>query len=244
MRAAAQLRELLFAGAFEPGERLVELELVQRLGVSRSPVRMALAMLEHEGLIALRPMGGHVVCAFSGADIEDLFHLRGVLAGSAARLAAERSALAPVLVAELRDCFDAMEATLLAFPAPGAVKRYFEQDALLDDLIVRLADSPRLKRLLDGAVTVPFTSSGHFAGRQLQIPPLGFLTMMQSHHRSLLDAIERAEGERAENVAREHWRAFSDGLRHVLNSQSPAVPSEHEVRTPQAAGTVAGRPLG
>jgi len=246
MRAVAQLRELLFAGAFKPGERLLEVELVRRLGVSRSPVRLALAMLEHEGLIALRPAGGHVVCAFTRVEIEDLFRLRGVLAGTAARLAAERSGLAPRLVAELRDCFDAMETTLQAFPAPGAVKRYFEQDALFDELIVRLADSPRLKRLLDGAVTVPFTSSGHFAGRQLQLPPLGFLTMMQSHHRSLLDAIERAEGTRAENVAREHWRAFSDGLRHVLNSPSPSVPSEaseHELRAPATAGTDAATPV-
>jgi DNA-binding FadR family transcriptional regulator len=49
-------------------------------------------------------------------------------------------------------------------------------------------------------------------------PPLGFLLLMQSHHRALLDAIERGEGSRAESVAREHWRTFSDGLQHVLKS--------------------------
>jgi GntR family transcriptional regulator of vanillate catabolism len=173
--------------------------------------------------------------------VEDLFQLRGVLAGTAARLAAERSHQAPGLLTQLRECVERMDAALLEFPVHGTVQRYFEQDALLDDLIVQLAGSPRLKRLLDSAVTVPFTSSGHFAGRQLQIPPLGFLLLMQSHHRALLDAIERAEGSRAESVAREHWRAFSDGLKHVLNSACHAAlsdPNPRALPAPAAGGAI------
>jgi GntR family transcriptional regulator of vanillate catabolism len=226
MRALAQLRDLLLGGAFGPGERLFETDLVQRLGVSRSPLRLALTMLEHEGLIELRPTGGHVARAFTAAEVEDLLHVRGVLEGTAARLAAERSRKPPALLAELRASFDAMDAALSAFPAPGVFRRYFEEDSVFSALIVRLAGSPGLKRVLDRAVTVPLAPSGRFAGRQMEQPPLGFLVLMQSHHRGLLDAIERGEGTRAESIAREHWRSFSDGLQHVLRSACQRAPHE------------------
>ena len=52
MRALLRLRELILSGEFEPGERMSELPLVERLGVSRTPLRLALASLEHEGLLS------------------------------------------------------------------------------------------------------------------------------------------------------------------------------------------------
>lgn len=245
MRAVAQLRELLFAGVFKPGERLLEVELVQRLGVSRSPLRLALTMLQHEGLIELRPTGGHVVRAFTLSEVEDLLHVRGVLEGTAARLAAERSRSAPAVLAELRACCQAMEDALAAFPAQGVFGRYFARDAEFNALIVQLAASPGLKRLLDSAITIPLAPTGRFAGRQLEHPPIGFLTLMQSHHRALLDAIEHGEGTRAESVAREHWRTFSDGLKFVLKTQCQFA--THDVpkpalRPPAAENTNADRP--
>ena len=71
-----------------------ELPLVARLGVSRTPLRLALVELEHEGL--LRPLdgGGYVVREFTEADVRDAVELRGVLEGTAARFAAERGASA------------------------------------------------------------------------------------------------------------------------------------------------------
>src|SRR3954453_13013958 len=90
MRAQLRLRELLLSGEFEPGARMSELPLVDRLGVSRTPLRLALAALEHEGLLRVLPGGGYVVREFTRADIDDSIELRGVLEGTAARFAAER----------------------------------------------------------------------------------------------------------------------------------------------------------
>ncbi len=92
MRALLRLRELILSGEFEPGERMSELPLVERLGVSRTPLRLALATLEHEGLLRSLSGGGYAVRAFTQADMRDAVELRGVLEGTAARFAAERGA--------------------------------------------------------------------------------------------------------------------------------------------------------
>src|SRR3954469_15171246 len=92
MRALLRLRALLLGGEFEAGSRMPELPLVERLGVSRTPLRLALATLEHEGLLAVAPGGGYAVRSFTRKDIDHAIDLRGVLEGTAARFAAEEGA--------------------------------------------------------------------------------------------------------------------------------------------------------
>src|SRR6476469_7105657 len=90
VRAVTSLRELLLGGEFRPGERISELPLVDRLGVSRTPIRLALEKLAQEGLLEKSPAGGFTVRAFTLADIWDAIEARGALEGSAAKLATER----------------------------------------------------------------------------------------------------------------------------------------------------------
>src|SRR3954447_11379992 len=106
MRALLRLRELLLSGEFEPGTRMSELPLVERLGVSRTPLRLALAKLEHEGLLELIPGGGYVVREFTRANIDDAIELRGVLEGTAVRFAAERGVRRRPLTS-MRACIEA-----------------------------------------------------------------------------------------------------------------------------------------
>src|ERR1700685_391483 len=108
-RTLLNLRGMLLRGDFQPGERLSELPLVARLGVSRTPIRLALDRLAHEGLLEPSPTGGFVVRAFSIEDIWDAIETRGVLEGAAARFAAERLAQDSEL-AQLRECRDEMDA--------------------------------------------------------------------------------------------------------------------------------------
>src|ERR1700744_477625 len=74
------------------GERIPELPRVDGLGVSRTPLRLALAALEHEGLLEPLPTGGYVGRAFTAREIVDAIQLRGVREGTPARFAAERGA--------------------------------------------------------------------------------------------------------------------------------------------------------
>ncbi len=91
-KALLGLRDLILTGEVEPGERLSEVALSERLSVSRTPLRAALQKLEQEGLVALIPSGGYAVRSFSRQEVIDAIELRGVLEGAAARLAAERGA--------------------------------------------------------------------------------------------------------------------------------------------------------
>ena len=75
------LREMVLRGDFAPGERLAELTLVPRLRASRTPVRLALDQLAHEGLLEALPTTGFRVRQFAPADIRDAIEIRGVLEG-------------------------------------------------------------------------------------------------------------------------------------------------------------------
>src|SRR4051794_6147977 len=88
-RVLVQLRDMILKGAFTPGERLAEIPLAEKLGASRTPVKLALATLEHEGLIEPSPAGGYQMRRFTSQEIADAIRVRGVLEGFAARLIAE-----------------------------------------------------------------------------------------------------------------------------------------------------------
>ena len=93
VRAELRLREMILAADLAPGERIVELALVDKLGVSRTPIRAALLRLSQEGLLEPLSSGGYAVRTFTDQDVSDAIALRGMLEGLAARLAAERGCL-------------------------------------------------------------------------------------------------------------------------------------------------------
>lgn len=84
------LREAIMNGSLQPRERLMEIQLAEELGVSRTPVREALRKLELEGFIVMVPRKGAYVSDLSMKDIADVFEIRAALEGLAAALAAER----------------------------------------------------------------------------------------------------------------------------------------------------------
>ena len=92
VKVQLKLREMIFAGELVAGARITELAMVERLGVSRTPIRAALMRLEQEGLLQHYPSGGYAVRTFSETDVADAIELRGMVEGLAVRLAAERSA--------------------------------------------------------------------------------------------------------------------------------------------------------
>ncbi|HTW11526.1 MAG TPA: GntR family transcriptional regulator, partial [Solirubrobacteraceae bacterium] len=90
LAATLGLRQMIIDGELAAGDRVSELALAERLCVSRTPLRLALAQLSHEGLLEVLPGGGFAVRAFTIQQVADAIELRGVLEGTAARLAAER----------------------------------------------------------------------------------------------------------------------------------------------------------
>src|SRR5580700_4522274 len=89
-RATLELREMLVQGRLRPGEKIREVPLSAQLRISRIPLHLALERLAGEGFLEMLPKRGFRVQRFSVEDIYDAIDLRGVLEGTAARIAAER----------------------------------------------------------------------------------------------------------------------------------------------------------
>src|SRR5580704_15776524 len=145
MRALLALREQILSGEFKPGERL---------GVSRTPLRLALASLEHEGLLQVLPTGGYVVREFTLTDIRQAIELRGVLEGTACRFAAEHGATRRDLRA-LREINDAVE-PLVHRADYESFERYVALNATFHDRLIKMAHSPLLERTLATVLALPF----------------------------------------------------------------------------------------
>lgn len=219
VKAQLRLRELILAGELAPGARIAELAIVERLGVSRTPIRAALMRLEQEGLLDALPNGGYAVRTFSERDVSDAIELRGTIEGLAARLAAERG-VASVVLAEARSCLAQVD-ELLQQPAldDEAFTRYVALNERFHNLLSEMAGSGVLARELERVVSLPFASPSGFVVVQANSPQSrDMLIVAQDQHRQVLDAIERREGARAEAIMREHSRLAQRNLREAVQS--------------------------
>ena len=216
-RTILNLREMLLRGDFRPGERLSELPLVARLGVSRTPLRLALDRLANEGLLEVVPTGGFMVREFTIADIWDAIETRGVLEGTAARLASERLTDTSELAA-IRPLCDQMDAMMdLTIDTFG---RYLDLNESFHAGVVALAKSPILRRTVEQAIRLPFAAPSAMVFARMKLPKAAeMFTIGQAQHRALLEAIEHREGTRAESIAREHARLSRRNLEFALRDQ-------------------------
>lgn len=213
--ALLKLRELIFSGEFVPGERMSELPLVQRLGVSRTPLRLALSQLEHEGLLRGLPGGGYVVREFTQADVRDAIELRGILEGTAARFAAERGVPARELRA-LRAMNETI-AKLVHLADYESFERYLHLNETFHARLLKLARSSVLERSLEQIVALPFAGPSAFVLAEAQLPASrDILIVAHRHHVALIEALERRQSARAESIAREHARLALANLEIVV----------------------------
>ncbi len=219
-RAQARLRELIVGGELRPGERVTELALVERLGLSRTPIRSALVRLQDEGLLQALPGGGFVVREFSEGDIHDAIELRGTLEGLAARLAAERG-MPGSLLAAMQDCVQRIDA-LLAPPqlSEQAFAEYGELNARFHTLLAEACGSPIVRQQLERASTLPFASPNAFVLVHTTGPAArDRLLVAHEQHRATLQALAAGEGGRAEALMREHARNAHANLAAALANQ-------------------------
>lgn len=217
LRAVMRLRELVLAGAFTPGERISELAAVELLGISRTPVRLALGTLAHEGLLERLSSGGFIVRDFSLRDIYDAIELRGVLEGTAARMAAERSS-GKKETAALRKILHQIDALIEDDVRNDDVyEQYVELNDQFHDEMVRLAKCPLLERSLAQVTALPFASPNAFVKVQVaRSRSRDILIPAQHQHRALADAIEAGESARAMALGQEHARLAASNLKEVM----------------------------
>jgi GntR family transcriptional regulator, vanillate catabolism transcriptional regulator len=243
VNALLKLREFILGGEIKAGERMSELALVERLGVSRTPIRAALVRLEQEGLLRALPTGGFVVNAFNERDMHAAIEIRGTLEGLAARLAAERGVSATDLDV-LKRCLSGLDELVLdgGGVTVDSFSAYVELNEQFHRIIIELADSAVLTRQIARAVTLPFASASAFVMVQARLPEAQTMfTVAQDHHRCIVRAIEAREGQRAEMLMREHARLARRNLELALRNQQTRslVPGSNLItfRTRAAAGS-------
>jgi DNA-binding GntR family transcriptional regulator len=137
-RVAERLREAIIRGDYAPGTALSEVALADAFRTSRTPIREALKQLQVEGLVEIRPRVGTFVTEPSRREVVELFEVKEVLEGLAARLLAQRGRVPETdqLEANLRESDKAV--------AAGDAARYAELVHEFHDLIVRGADNGKL----------------------------------------------------------------------------------------------------
>lgn len=219
--AVLGLRDLLLSGEFQAGDRLPELMLVERLGVSRTPIRTALQRLAEEGLLESKKNIGYTVRGFSERDINDAIELRGMIEGLAARMAAEQG-VSEELLGEMRDCLDLID---LALNDNGdtieRLRRYQMLNVHFHQLLVKAAGSSVLERELERINAMPFASVSAFTLVQADLPSTWpVLHIAQDQHREIVAAIENRSSSRVEPMVREHARLALRNLRAALGNSN------------------------
>jgi DNA-binding GntR family transcriptional regulator len=190
--AYARVREAIRDGTLSPGVRLTETDLAARFGVSRTPIRQAIAKLEAEGLLTHEPRRGLSVTRPDHGQMVELYVMREILEGAAARLAAQHASETEI---------GAMEELVAGEPAIFAdAPKLAAVNQRLHGLLYLAAHNRYLLRSLEqlSATMALLPSLLTFGGRAEQA---------HEEHLVLLAALRARDGEAAEDAAKRHSRA-------------------------------------
>jgi GntR family transcriptional regulator of vanillate catabolism len=193
------LREAILNGEFGPSERIQEVALSERLGVSRTPVRTALQSLAVAGMLEYSANRGYSVRRLRRDELLSIFDIRGVLEGLACRFVAEHG-----LGAKDRAIFEqALEDgdRILGEPRLGEREReaYRKVNVIIHETILRASDSRIVGEMIRMCHNVPMSSNRNIVWSNSRS-----LTLRHDDHHRIYDAIVRREGFRAEQLMREH----------------------------------------
>jgi len=186
------IREAIIGGTLKPRERLMEIQLAEELGVSRTPIREALRELELEGFIVMVPRKGAFVADMTFKDIADIFEIRVALEGLAAGLAAER-----ITDEEMED----MERHLVEKAdaiARGDMERLVEVDTRFHESIYKASRNDRLKGIINNLRE----QIQRFRATSLAYP--GRMKQSLEEHRSIVEAIHARDVALARQLTQEH----------------------------------------
>lgn len=204
------LRDAILTCGLEPGAVLNERELAERLGVSKTPVREALSLLNHEGLVQILPRQAYVVSPITVRDVHESFDLRVILEGAAAELAAAR-----ISDAELAELNMVVAGESRDEPVAGTLRRNVD----FHSLIARASGNERLAALIEKLLG--------------EMPRLITVGYVEGEHEHVVSALRERNPARAGAAMREHILAVKE---KALGAAATGAPRADAVR--QALGRV------
>ncbi len=201
------IREAIINGVLNPGERLMEIQLAEEMGVSRTPVREAIRKLELEGFVVMVPRRGTYVADLSIKDINEVFELRTALDVLAAGLAAER-----ITDDELEE-LERLLVHIGEYIDDENREKIIEADSHFHDLLYKASRNDRLVGIINNLreqITRFRSTSINYPGR---------LKTTWAEHRMLLEAIAQRDGKLARKIAREHMENAEHTLLIDMNER-------------------------
>jgi GntR family transcriptional regulator, rspAB operon transcriptional repressor len=199
------VRAAIVATELEPGRRVSENEIADKLGVSRTPVREALARLRDDQLVQIVPQLGTFVSRISVSGVDDAQFLREALECSAVRLAAERADNGDV--AALEELIARQEAARDAEDASA----FLGLDDELHSTLCELSGRPI-------AWAIVARANGHLNRvRRLSLAEPSYIAEMIEEHKAVVDAVGRGEPDAAEQALRHHLRMVLSDLPNIRN---------------------------
>lgn len=198
------LREAIVNGTLHAGERLMEIQLAEDMGVSRTPVREAIRKLELEGFVVMLPRKGAYVADISIKDINEVFEIRTALDGLAAGLAAER-----ITESELEQ----LERLLVEIGTSieqGDLESAVEIDTRFHDILYKASRNDRLVGFI-GNLRELFQRF-----RTISMGYPGRLKETIEEHKRLVEAISQRDVELAQTLAREHMENAEGAVLETL----------------------------
>lgn len=198
------IREAIISGDLKPGQHLMESELANDLGVSRTRVREALRKLEQEGFVVIIARKGAYVADISLKEIVDVFEIRGALEGLAAELAAERAS--DEKIEEMERCLVELSAMIEA----KDLKRIVEIDSRFHEILYSSSRNERLSQLL----SLLREQIHRFRTRTMTHPSR--MRVALEEHRRIIEAVAARDGALARRLAQEHIESAENTLMSLL----------------------------
>jgi DNA-binding GntR family transcriptional regulator len=201
------MREAILSGRLKPGERLMEVQLAEEMGVSRTPVREAIRKLELEGLVVMVPRKGAYVAGLTLKDVAEVFEIRSSLEGLAAALAAERITDEEVIILDkiLDDISTAGE--------KGDIKTVIKKDMEFHQVLFSASRNDRLAQMINNLKE----QIDRFRTQSFSNPIR--TKSVLSEHEHILNAIKQGDVENSERLAKEHIYEVEYNVMNILRKQ-------------------------
>ena len=204
---AAQLRERIFAGELTPGTFLDELRLAEQMSISRTPLREALKVLTHEGLVRHEPRRGCFVNEVTEQDLDEIFPVIALLEGRCAYEAAQNASDADI--AALED----LHQKLQRYAKAKRINEYYATNFAIHEAIIALAGNRWLAGVIGDLRKIVKLA------RLQQLHAPGRLDQSLSEHLAVFAALKARDAEGADAAMRTHLTRQRDALRELARSQ-------------------------
>ncbi|MCR5666345.1 MAG: GntR family transcriptional regulator [Eubacterium sp.] len=201
------LREAILKGDLKPGERLMEVQLAEQLGVSRTPIREAIRKLELEGMAVTMPRRGAVVAKMTEKDMEDVLQIRRALDELSVTIACEQISMSQMK--QLEEAQKNFEEQI----KHGDMKEITNADVEFHNIIYQSTGNERLWQIMKGFSEQMYRYRVEYLKEEENYPTL------VDEHRQIVEGLKRRDKEAVVEIMRRHVTNQAVEMKNIIREQ-------------------------